>query len=295
MSKKDRDSLNDARLGEKIPDDQIQEILLSILKEFDAYCNRHGLTYYVSAGTLLGAVRHHGFIPWDDDVDVIMPKPSYYRLEEIARKDPYLDDGHRYRVLLHSDETNVLPFIKIEDTHTIAYEYIFHDYQKIAKGLWLDVFCLSYVEDDPSLALKNYKKNLLYSRFTQLLSWGSKIRKPYRYFYPLMVVGRIIANAIGLGNEYWIEKQLDIQRNSPDTGKLRANLVYALGFSERYPDEDFSQALRVPFEDGEVSIPVGYEDILERKYGQWKKLPPEDQRMGHHGYDAFWRVRPGEN
>ena len=75
MSKKDRDSLNDARLGEKIPDDQIQEILLSILKEFDAYCNRHGLTYYVSAGTLLGAVRHHGFIPWDDDVDVIMPKP----------------------------------------------------------------------------------------------------------------------------------------------------------------------------------------------------------------------------
>ena len=100
----------------------IQPLLLDILSAFHNYCVQHGLIYFLSDGTLLGAVRHKGFIPWDDDVDVSMIDSEYDRLVELAKNDPNLDSTGRYRFLLPAELPNFYPFVKVVDTHTVVYE-----------------------------------------------------------------------------------------------------------------------------------------------------------------------------
>lgn len=280
--------------GELIPNEALQPCMLAIFKAYDAYCERYHLDYFADSGTLLEAIRHQGFIPWDDDMDVTMPQPSYERLLDLARVNPYLDRERRYKVLLPNEGPNNLPFIKVVDTHTITYEYIFREYERYAKGVWIDVFCLSYVPGDPRQAKRLYRAEHLYNRLGQLLSWGPNIRPPYKYVYPLIAALRMACNGLGLSNEYWMDKLRQLQKNAPVAGNMRANLVYPSGFYDRFKAEDFDSYLRVPFEDTTIRVPAGYEDVLVTQYGDWRVLPPKDQQVGHHGYDAYY-VGPSDD
>ncbi len=271
-----------------MPTEALQPCMLAMFKAYDAYCERYHLDYFADSGTLLGAIRHQGFIPWDDDMDVTMPQPSYERLLDLARVNPYLDPEHHYKVLLPNEGTNNLPFIKVVDTRTVTHEYIFREYERFAKGVWIDVFCLSFVPDDPAQAKRYYRAMHRYNRLGQLLTWGPNIRPPYKHVYPLISAFRRVCDAVGLTNEHWMDKLRQLQKSAPSAGNLRANLVYPSGFHDRFKAEDFDSYLRVPFEDTTIRVPVGYEDVLATQYGDWRQLPPKDQQVGHHGYDAYY-------
>ena len=142
---------------------EIQTMEFQILKQFKKYCKKRSINFFLVGGTLLGAVRHKGFIPWDDDIDVAMLRDSYNKLIQFAKENPYIDSKKRYKILIPLQKKHIYPYIKIIDTNTIAYEkYIKEEY---ANGLWLDVFPYDYGADTYEEIVKLNKKHKFYKLF----------------------------------------------------------------------------------------------------------------------------------
>ena len=136
---------------------EIQQIGLSILKKFADYCEEHGLHYSLAYGTLLGAARHEGFIPWDDDVDVLMGREDYDKMIEYYNKGERIDGLS----LLYPNETSdyLTPFAKLCDDRTVAKEKS----TKNKHGVWIDIFPVDKVPEDPNKALK-FQKHMIFLR-----------------------------------------------------------------------------------------------------------------------------------
>ncbi len=134
---------------------EIKEIELKILIEFDRLCKENNLTYYLAFGTLLGAARHGGFIPWDDDIDVMMPRDDYERLlvgfNEWSQSDCY-------ELKVYSDGYSIYPFAKMVNNRTVVTENFTRCEFKI--GVWMDIFPLDNVNKDDRELFKKEKECL---------------------------------------------------------------------------------------------------------------------------------------
>lgn len=106
---------------EKISSREIQAMELDILKKFKDFAQKNNIEYYLCGGTLLGAIRHKGFIPWDDDIDICIPRKSYDRLIELVKDNRYIDDTS-LKFCLPLDKNYIYPYIKLVNTDTIVYE-----------------------------------------------------------------------------------------------------------------------------------------------------------------------------
>ena len=135
---------------------QLRGIQIGILDDVHRFCEAHGLTYFLSSGTLIGAVRHKGYIPWDDDIDIYMPRNDYEQFLQT-----YCDETGHYRVINPQTEPHYYyTFAKVVDLHTLMVEKETEGYQI---GVYMDIFPVDYVSDDPKereLVFK--KKKLLY-------------------------------------------------------------------------------------------------------------------------------------
>ena len=148
---------------QKLSHREIQLYLLDILKAVDSFCVKEGIRYSMAYGTLLGAVRHKGFIPWDDDIDLLMPRPDYERFVSMFGKEP----GSRYRCLCHKEGVKgdrfVHFFAKVEDVKTKSLQGRGYDYDF---GLNIDIFPMDGKPEDPDLQRK---------RERQLTHWSHRL------------------------------------------------------------------------------------------------------------------------
>jgi len=130
-------NLNGDKMKEKrIGNDEMKAIELDIMRELYRVCHEEGLKCIMAYGTLLGAIRHHGFIPWDDDIDLIMPREDYERLPEAFAK---LSSKPYYKIIWYRDRSSIYPFIKVVDTRTEVIEH-YVDERWCRTGVWVDVF-----------------------------------------------------------------------------------------------------------------------------------------------------------
>lgn len=138
--------------NKKLSSEEIKQIELNLLLKLDEICKKYKLRYYLCGGTLLGAVRHKGFIPWDDDIDVLMPREDFEKLLRLEKaetryggKDCFLKSGN-----------SIYPFIKLINTNTVLKEKYLSE--EFTTGIWIDIFPLDGMPDDEKLSQRNLRK-----------------------------------------------------------------------------------------------------------------------------------------
>lgn len=256
--------------------EELKKIQLGIMKNIHAFCVKHNLRYYLAYGTLIGAMRHNGFIPWDDDIDIFMPRNDY----EIFLKE-FKEFGAKHNLEVCNAKTQTFycrPMSKVIDLNTILIEpeYKYDD----PIGVFVDIWPLDGISDNPNERAKEKRKLLrmrflLYkkiTRFSFLKRMRDRLLAPFCY---LFVNHKKIANKMdSLLTKYDFDKQKNVVCVSfPSRIMLR---------------EWFDNPQLIAFEDTKLFIPSHYDEILTCSYGNWRTLPPENERTPHHVINT-WR------
>lgn len=257
---------------------QLEE--LDIFKTIIRICEKHHLTYYALGGTLLGAVRHEGFIPWDDDLDIGLKREDYEKFLEVAEDE--LPASYQ-AVHVHNDPKHIYPYARIVNPDIkLRREYTKN---KTIQSLWVDVFPLDGV---PAGGMKRFlwEKHLFVLRGLRNLSCFDElvdITKKYTGIKKL-VVG--IGLKTNLGNLISTHKTLLKLDNYLKKFRLSDNACIGnpMGgwwFKEIYPKEYYGEVVQLKFEDMYVSCPARYKEILTQMYGDYMTPPPEKDRNRH--------------
>lgn len=251
---------------------------LEILKRIKKLCEDHGICYYLSSGTLLGAVRHGGFIPWDDDVDIEMPYPDYLHFLSIAQNEL----GADYFIQNSETDPHVsTAFSKVRKNHTT----MIPDYDQGLPGhhgVWIDVFPLVSIKNEADLKVK--KQRIRISNFLTMddMAFSKNEKWLTSQSSALMMRAVKFFRAFPLKLRKWTAKLLlrPVFRygNDQNLGIVWTNITDCLPVSIYDGPET-----KLKFEDDEFSVPPKYIEYLERMYGDWKTPPPENQRSGGHG------------
>lgn len=258
---------------------KVQLKQLSILKEVAKLCKKNNIRYYALGGTLLGAVRHQGFIPWDDDLDIGMPRPDYEKFLKIV-------GNHIGNYSIHTcynDKDFIYPYIRIQDPSVILRRD--NTKNKTLQELWVDVFPL---DGAPSSKLQTFlwQKKLTVLRGLRNLSCFDElvnVNKEYHGIKKIIFTIGNHSNIQKLLNTNKILKSIDksLQKYPYETSTMIGNTMGGHWFDEVYPKNTYSETVMLPFEDTTVPAPADYHTIMKLMYGDYMKLPDEKDRNWH--------------
>lgn len=250
---------------------KLQLTELEILKKLHKLCEENGLTYYLVGGTLLGSVRHNGFIPWDDDLDIALPRNDYNKFIKLCLKGAL---GKDY--FLHNSDTDPeywLPFAKVKKNNTLFVEEPCRDLD-CHKGIFVDVFPLDYCPKDKGIIYESRAK--IIKKISQIIL-VRKLSKPLSGFWTTLM--------------FYITKPLTIKQLSKIHDFLCSRYndgPYIVNYGSNYkytkqtmPKEYYEPAKQLQFEDGIFYVPNQYIKYLEHLFKDWEKLPPKDEQRNH--------------
>lgn len=264
---------------------ELQEVTLEILLEFDAFCKKHGIEYMLCGGTMLGAARHQGFIPWDDDIDLMMMRDEYERLLDLA---PAVAQHPGRKLVSCRDRTFARDYAR----------YLCTEYGKDEEGVadhdcpWLgiDIFPIDFIPDDQSLFERQVKDRRPYveamvacsTRFNAgssfVKKWGRNVLRPFAKMYGAF---RAAEKSRAVCMRYADSPQSDI-----------AIVCGMYGTRERWPRSACHPLTTLSFEGHDLPVPHGYGTYLSRIYGaDYMDVPPKEKQRPPH--IRIWPVRDG--
>lgn len=254
----------------------IQNIEKEITEEIFDICNRHNLRCSLVGGSAIGAVRHQGIIPWDDDIDLAMPRSDFERFCEICKKE--LPD-HLFLQYFGTEKNCAFIFAKVRKNNTFFPEYYSRDIE-MHQGVWVDIFIYDKVSDDPKVRQKEnqkiqFLKNLLIVKVGYKLPPNANLSKKLLY-YPSKVLAAMVDQKkiqdklTGLMSKHELE---DTQYLVPYAG--------AYGFErELMPADIFEDLIDVEFDGYTFKLIKEYDFYLRSLYGDYMKMPPIEKRTG---------------
>lgn len=249
----------------------LQNVELDLLIKFQQICEKYNLKYYASSGTLLGAVRHKGFIPWDDDIDVFLMWKDYQKLLEVAPKEctypyffqSYLTDSNSEASASRLRRSDTTGFTKWEA------ENCGDDYNK---GIFIDIFPLFYVSDS-KLVRYFQKKTIMFfwkcirgHNALQQISRGQKVNETYRKYIPYYKFISKFLNITSIKEKYL--KACAISFGQTKTLGATSSRVHQENLM--WKAADYEKIIELPFENVKISCPFQYEKVLTKQYGDWK-------------------------
>ncbi|MGN0048190.1 MAG: phosphorylcholine transferase LicD [Bacteroides sp.] len=254
--------------------EELKSIQLDVMQCVHDFCVENNIRYFLCGGTLIGAIRHDGYIPWDDDIDIYMPRPDYDKFMELFNQS---NSVYRF-VDFNVEEDYNLPFGKVYDTRTIMDEYM---YKTESFGVYIDVFPIDGISSITGIRKNMFLRKMLNTKKAKL----GKTRSFFRNF--IMNLGKLVLLPF---SARCIVKQIDKNSRKVRYGLTnKVAVFYGYGTREINDYSNYSKAIKHKFEDREFYIPIGYDNYLHSVYGDYMQLPPENKRVSHHSYTAWWK------
>lgn len=247
----------------------IQHKILETMKYIDSICRRNGITYFIMGGTALGAVRHGGFIPWDDDLDIFMTPDQYEKFKSVF----YVSSDSRFVLQEWRTTPDYLEYAKVRMNGTTFIEHCFADRKQMHHGIYVDIMILHKVPRNKLLQRIIYYE----SKYVTLYALSQRGWKPKNGFQSLVLgLLKILPNRMLVRSCY---------RRIYKYDTLVENFCWCYWITPAnfqkglFRKEFFLDAVDIPFEDTKLRCSKFIREYLSARYGNYMKLPSEEQRI----------------
>ena len=260
--------------NKKMSLEEIRKVQINLLIKFDDFCRKHNLKYALDGGTLIGAVRHKGYIPWDDDIDIVMPFPDFLKFVDLFEKENKEDN---IRMLYGTEDGYGFHFGKFVDKNTVVKSHFRED--KRIYSVWIDVFPTYSIYDNDEIALSKINKIMDYYEKTWHYE-SIKTRNPIKKIYHMLCNDVMLKKYMNKINKILFEYEYGTTKRIRPVPVISRKLLCM-------NNDYFENRVLMEFEGREYYGPKDYDKYLTNMYGDYMKLPPEDQRKTHN-IDAYW-------
>jgi len=259
---------------------KIQKLELKNLRVLDEVCKKIGVEYFVYGGTLIGAVRHKGFVPWDDDLDVAMSRQDYMKF--IAQAPAHLPEEY-YLQSPYTDKKTPYLYTKLRLKGTRCVEYIHHRLD-IEQGIYIDIYPIDCIPDDDDEYMDLYRRFQKLARLFVLRQCCFPSVEERTLKRRLKNIARFCASCAMklIPHRLFIEKMDALMTKHNGTKTVRMGNLSYISYNNLFFDP-FPMEKGV-FEGMEVNLPGGWHHHLTARYGDYMELPPEEERLGHKPY-----------
>ena len=262
---------------------EVQMMSLDIAKDIHLFCLKNNITYYLAYGSLIGALRHNGFIPWDDDMDLLMPRPDYERfcreyksqlgfklISRITNKEcyvPYARVCEMKKTYVHEDN---IPWCN-EDT-----------------GVWIDIFPLDGAEEDFDVFKK--RVNTIYNLNNYCFKWRNA-KVPLKMVNSIYAKIKLIVKKLLFSYYDPVDKYISILKKVSLGSTSKCMNLTAPKYKEReyFNISDFNNPVDVVFEGFKFKTMNGYDNFLKSIYGDYMTIPPAEKQQNHSFYKNYWK------
>lgn len=275
-------NMNDFSEHKKIDLDELKALQLGILQAVHDFCMENSIRYSLCGGTLLGAIRHKGYIPWDDDIDIMMPRPDYEKFHHLFNEQK---DSVYKMISAYNDKQFFQPFGKVVDTRTSLKERYSRPLDNL--GVNIDVFPVDGLPNDErerdsywkSIKLKKFVSSCVYQRANHKEHGIKKIIRAILFFLFKPLPGNFFAlrlHRIAAGFDF------------PSSKKI-ANSIFGYGRKEEMPVKLFDEFVSVDFEGKKINSVADWNSYLTNLFGDYMRLPPEESRIAKHDFEVHWK------
>lgn len=262
---------------------EIQLKELELLKKFDKFCQENRLEYFLCGGTLLGAIRHKGFIPWDDDIDVFMPRPEFGKLQKLLKKNNKLENAEFTSYFL---KNSIYPYIKLEDMRSLYKE---SDAVRDTNRIWIDIFAIDGFSNNQVLdfiLVKTVKVlRFFLARFLKRAVLENEVNKIKKFFHLILspIVLLFPANT-------WAKTIEAVCMTVPyNKTAYVGGVQWGYGLNEKLPKSGIER-IDVEFEGCIFPGLKCYEQYLTQLYGNYMEFPPAEKRTPHMASDNVFEI-----